>query len=112
MNYALISDAEKELRQAMDRLYDDHCASRRTSATDGQFCAATETIVNAINYISAVTPYDRQRQLFRGAIRRGWQGSEPSVLGTFTANEALKSAGDFLTSSTGLNSGPVGSLQG
>jgi len=40
--------------------------------------------------------YAEQRELFRRAIAAGWNGKEPSVLGTFSANKELRSAMRFL----------------
>lgn len=42
--------------------------------------------------------YERQRQVFQLAATKGWRGEEPSVLGTFSANEALKDAESYLAS--------------
>lgn len=45
--------------------------------------------------------YERQRQIFKWAIEAGWPGKEPSVLGEYVADQALKSAEEFLRSIAG-----------
>lgn len=45
---------------------------------------------------SILSGYEQQRLTFAVAIHHGWCGAEPGVLGTYTANEALKSAQNFL----------------
>lgn len=39
-----------------------------------------------------------QREIFRIALEKGWPGTEPSVLGTYYANQALEWAVDFIRS--------------
>ena len=48
--------------------------------------------------ITEMTTFDYQRALFKKAIEAGWTGTEPSVLGTYTAQKALREAEDFLRS--------------
>lgn len=40
--------------------------------------------------------YQYERRVFKTAIAAGWNGKEPSVLGTFSSNEAFNEAMAFV----------------